>query len=64
MKVTIDIERYHRMFNLGIETWVPYESSWKRFQITLLLGVHMVTISFGSRKRYDETTKLLQGEPA
>ena len=59
MKVQFDRNYYSSMFNLGIEFWFPKYAHWVTFQITLGLGPWVFEARFGSKKRFDDITKLL-----
>ena len=62
MKVTFNVERYKRVYGLGLEVWVPEnKNNWKRLQITLIVANRYLELTLGSKKRFDEINKLFEG---
>ena len=64
MIVTTDIEHYSSMLFLGIEIWTPKTSHWIKFSVRVLVGSYLFAVNVGSKARYNDITKLLQGEQA
>lgn len=61
MKITFHTETYFRIRGLGIECWFPDGSDWRKLQVTIMIGSYTFVLAIGSKKRFDEITKLLRG---
>ena len=60
MIITFDYEVYQSMFNLGIETWKPRHNTWKKFQVSFLIGRLQVSITIGNRAEYNKERELMK----
>jgi hypothetical protein len=47
------------MFNLGIETWIPKHKTWKKLQVSLLIGPFSIALTIGSRSQFNKEKELL-----
>lgn len=60
MIILFDYEMYRSMFNLGIETWKPRHKTWKRFEISFLIGPLKMSIIIGNRAEYRKQKELMK----
>lgn len=48
----------HTSMGLGVEIWSPKHKTWKRLELTLIIGHYYPTITIGSKRQYLEEMKL------